>query len=282
VWFGGAAPQLDYNTFWDNAGGNIAGGTLGANDRIEDPLYVDQPSGDLALGLHSPALDSGDPAPASMDPDGTANDRGAYGGPDARSRAPLPPTGLVSTRFTNPLHNTLTWDPSASPDVEFFAVYRGAAADFVPSAATYVGMAAAASPTFDDPAGAATDWYVLASVDSSGASSGFGPAVQTSPSTDAPRPLPTRFVLHPNVPNPFNPSTLIAYDLPHAATVRLWIYDPKGRLVRKLVDASVPAGTYRARWDGRDDGGRVVRSGVYWARLVAGPDQQTRKLVVVR
>jgi subtilisin family serine protease len=282
LWFTGSAPQLDFNTFWANAGGNLSGGALGPADRIEDPLYVDAPAGDLALGLHSPALDSGDPLPASNDPDGTRSDRGGYGGPDARSRAPLPPTGLVAERVSNPVRNTLSWDPPASADTEFFAVYRGATPDFVPSSATYIGTAPAASPAFEDPAGGVSDWYCLASIDSSGASSGFGPALQPSPSTDAPRPVPTLLVLHPNVPNPFNPSTSIAYDLPRDTHVQLWIYDPKGRLVRKLVESTLPAGTYRAQWDGRDDAGRGVRSGVYWARLIAGPDQRTRKLVVVR
>jgi hypothetical protein len=236
----------------------------------------------LALGLHSPALDSGDPAPAQNDVDGSPNDRGAFGGPDARSRAPVPPTGLAVVRHTNPLRNELAWDVGPSPDVEFFAVYRGPSAGFAPSAANYLGAVPAAAPAFEDLTGGATDWYRLAAIDSSGASSGFGPALQPSNSTDSPATPPARLALHQNVPNPFNPTTSLRYDLPGPATVTLTVYDPTGRVVRRLLSEARPAGTFVARWDGRDDDGRAVGSGVYWARLEAGLEHRTRKLVLVR
>jgi hypothetical protein len=80
--------------------------------------------------------------------------------------------------------------------------------------------------------------------------------------------VPVRHFLGPNVPNPFNPATLLRYGLAAAGPVRLDIFDGRGRLVRSLVRRPyVAAGFYTATWDGRDDGGRPVASGVYHARL---------------
>ncbi|MGD8397050.1 MAG: FlgD immunoglobulin-like domain containing protein, partial [Candidatus Eiseniibacteriota bacterium] len=86
-----------------------------------------------------------------------------------------------------------------------------------------------------------------------------------------------------NVPNPFNPATTVRYELAHAATVRLSIYDEAGRLVRVLVDgAPVDAGRHAVRWDGRDGTGREVSSGVYFYRLEAGELASTRRGVLLR
>jgi subtilisin family serine protease/subtilisin-like proprotein convertase family protein len=83
-------------------------------------------------------------------------------------------------------------------------------------------------------------------------------------------------------PNPFNPQTVIRSDLARAGDVRLDLYDLRGRLVRRLVRAELPAGRHDVRWDGRDDGGRGVSSGVYLARLVSGGVDQKSKLTLVR
>lgn len=97
------------------------------------------------------------------------------------------------------------------------------------------------------------------------------------------RPLPLRVALHPNAPNPFNPRTELAFDLPAANRARLALYDVAGRRVRVLVDRELPAGAYRTAWDAQDDRGRPVASGVYLARLeVAGQSPVARKLTLVR
>ncbi|HKK70892.1 MAG TPA: FlgD immunoglobulin-like domain containing protein [Candidatus Krumholzibacteria bacterium] len=66
-------------------------------------------------------------------------------------------------------------------------------------------------------------------------------------------------------PNPSNPATVVTYDLPEATHVALRVVDVRGRVVRTLVDGWRPAGSHRARWDGRDDRGRSVASGRYFA-----------------
>lgn len=88
--------------------------------------------------------------------------------------------------------------------------------------------------------------------------------------------------LEPNRPNPFNPATAIPFELPRAGRARLAVYDAAGRLVRTLVDGEVPAGRTDARWDGRDDRGRAVAAGTYYARLTAGDVRLVRALALVK
>lgn len=86
-----------------------------------------------------------------------------------------------------------------------------------------------------------------------------------------------------NVPNPFNPSTTIAYSLSGAGSVRLRIYDVAGRQVRTLLDEQrSPAGQAEVVWDGRNDRGAAVASGVYFYRLEAGSFVSTRKMVLLK
>jgi hypothetical protein len=87
--------------------------------------------------------------------------------------------------------------------------------------------------------------------------------------------------LKPNSPNPFNPSTIIEYSLPQPETVDLSVYDLRGRRVRTLVQRRVEAGVHRATWQGHDDHGKRVGSGVYFYKLKAGSYEKTRKLVLV-
>jgi hypothetical protein len=80
-------------------------------------------------------------------------------------------------------------------------------------------------------------------------------------------------------PNPFNPSTTLSYQLPQDAAVRLEVYDLIGRKVRSLVDESKSAGYYRVVWNGRDETGRDVASGVYLYRFSATPNDGSRAVV---
>lgn len=85
-----------------------------------------------------------------------------------------------------------------------------------------------------------------------------------------------------NAPNPFNPATVIPYEVGRASRVRLRIFDVRGRLVRTLVDAAQSPGRYRAAWDGRDDQGRPVASGRYLYRLNVGFAAASRGMALVR
>jgi PKD repeat protein len=99
--------------------------------------------------------------------------------------------------------------------------------------------------------------------------------------TIAPR-IDTEPVLHPNQPNPFNPSTTIRFTVGDSDAVKLRIFDMNGRLVRTLVERRFETGTHAIEWDGRDDHGRTVSSGVYVYRLEAGASTHSRRMVLVR
>jgi hypothetical protein len=102
--------------------------------------------------------------------------------------------------------------------------------------------------------------------------------------------LPKAFSLAPNSPNPFNPTTTIGYAIPSridgnridAAQVELRIFDVRGRTVRTLVDAAQAPGRYSIVWDGRDDRGTTVGTGVYFYRLQTPQFTQARKMLLVK
>lgn len=88
--------------------------------------------------------------------------------------------------------------------------------------------------------------------------------------------------LHQNYPNPFNPSTSIRYSIADAGSVDITIYDIRGRRVRSLVRSWLPPGRYTAVWDGTNDRGGPVASGVYYYRLRCGHFADVKKLVVLK
>jgi alpha-amylase len=88
--------------------------------------------------------------------------------------------------------------------------------------------------------------------------------------------------LEQNHPNPFNPGTLIRYHLTETAPVQLGVYDVAGRRVARLVEEVQEAGSRIVSWDGRDQAGRTVGAGVYFARLVAGGQSRVVKMVLAK
>jgi hypothetical protein len=104
---------------------------------------------------------------------------------------------------------------------------------------------------------------------------------ETEP-TDVPEVAGRSLRLHQNVPNPFNPQTLIRYDIPDGGSdVTLRVYDVGGRLVRSLVEGPQTEGAKSVTWNGRDDHGARVASGVYFYRLTAPGFEQTHKMVML-
>jgi hypothetical protein len=95
----------------------------------------------------------------------------------------------------------------------------------------------------------------------------------------SPAPLPA---LREIVPNPFNPSTMVRFELPAAGRVELAIYDAAGRRVRLLAAQERPAGTHEVRFDGRGDDGRRLPAGVYLCRMQVGEFSQSRRLTLLK
>jgi len=100
--------------------------------------------------------------------------------------------------------------------------------------------------------------------------------------------LPKEFALHQNHPNPFNPSTVIRYDLPEAARVELKIYNILGQEVRTLVNEAQEAGYKSVEWYGTNNGGMRVGSGLYIYRIMVDENSagdeiiQSRKMLILK
>ncbi len=95
--------------------------------------------------------------------------------------------------------------------------------------------------------------------------------------------VPAKFRLYQNYPNPFNPTTTIRFDVPQQADVRLTIYNTLGQKVRILTDDRYATGTYEILWNGRDEFGNTVTSGIYFYKLeINGQFKDARKLMLLK
>jgi hypothetical protein len=88
--------------------------------------------------------------------------------------------------------------------------------------------------------------------------------------------------LRQNHPNPFNPATTISYVVPRPMSVEVAVFSLEGKLVRRLVDGPAAAGAREVRWDGTNERGQPVASGVYFCRYTAGKFTQTRKMLLLK
>ena len=94
--------------------------------------------------------------------------------------------------------------------------------------------------------------------------------------------LPERYSLDQNYPNPFNPTTRINFQLPKAGWVSLRVYDILGRQIATLIDGLRPAGIHTAQWDGRNENGEPMPSGIYMYKLGAGSFAVTKKMMLLK
>jgi hypothetical protein len=94
--------------------------------------------------------------------------------------------------------------------------------------------------------------------------------------------LPYEFELSQNYPNPFNPETKIEYDLTKSAQVNLTIYNLLGQKVKTLVDERQAIGSYKVSWDGKNEQGKILSSGIYFYRLEVNGVPQTKRMVLLK
>ncbi len=83
-------------------------------------------------------------------------------------------------------------------------------------------------------------------------------------------------------PNPFNPETSIQYGIPEAGRVSITIYDMQGKLVRQLIEENQAAGGYSIIWNGHDEQGNKVYSGVYFYQFNCNQLQQSQKMILMK
>jgi flagellar hook assembly protein FlgD len=93
---------------------------------------------------------------------------------------------------------------------------------------------------------------------------------------------PQIFNLSQNYPNPFNPVTHFRFSLAHQVKVKLEIFNVLGQRVKMLVDKEMPAGEYQMQWDGLNDMGNKLGSGLYFYRISAGDFVKIRKMILLK
>lgn len=135
----------------------------------------------------------------------------------------------------------------------------------------------------EDPAAAGWTFVRIVAFDTSGHYV-YSDVEELDPLSGTPQTTPNAgYVLHPNRPNPFNPRTLITFDVPAGGgTVTLDIYDARGRRVRRLGTGFHGEGRHQTSWDGADERGKPVPSGTYFCCLSAAGHCYTRKLILAR
>jgi DNA-binding beta-propeller fold protein YncE len=181
-------------------------------------------------------------------------------------------------------HADLTWDPSPAADFFYFGVYRGTTPGFVPASPQDF-HAVTLEPAFVDTQVAAgeTWYYRVAAFDDSDGFSGYSDASGILILTGVREEVDAfGFELRQNAPNPFDKRTSIAFSLDVRSDVSLRIYDARGALVRRLAAGAHDAGPHDAVWDGRDERGRRVASGMYLYELRTPRERVVRKLVLAR
>jgi len=199
--------------------------------------------------------------------------------------APMIPAGVVATAGATGLDVNLAWapsvdDPVAATPVKYYTIYRATSMTETPTQVGY-----ADKPEFTE--ALASDgmyWYAVSATDFGGNESAKSEPIpyNTLGVADG-LGVPEVYALGANYPNPFNPSTVITYQLPEAGHVSLLVYDLTGKLIRTLVSEVRPAGYYKIMWDGRDAKGSPTATGVYFYRLVAGDAfTETRKMVLMK
>jgi hypothetical protein len=127
-------------------------------------------------------------------------------------------------------------------------------------------------------------WYLVETISIDGLSTFYGPTQATVSSAVA-RDInaqPTEFALKQNYPNPFNPSTQIRYELSSASQVNVTIYDILGSEVRSLVNQYQPAGAYSVSWDGTDNSGQRLESGIFIYEMRAGQHVLYQKMTMLK
>jgi hypothetical protein len=171
----------------------------------------------------------------------------------------------------------LSWSPNPAPDFQQFHVYRGSTSSFVPAPGNRVHTTSAVGWT--DPTGVAGHVYKVTAVDFNGNESN---ATTASGPTGVGDGVPTRTAIASVAPNPSRDATGISFDLSVGSEVRLEVLDTAGRLVRRLTAGHREAGHHPVVWDGRDERGGTVASGIYLVRLSTPARVDTRRIVISR
>jgi hypothetical protein len=195
--------------------------------------------------------------------------------------APSTPLALNAHASFTPQSLDLNWAPNTEVDLSSYRVYRGQTSDFFPDVTNLV--TTTTDTLFTDPGWAQEGGYhyKVSAFDVHENESGF--ALISPDAVTAVDGLPNMAVLYTNYPNPFNPATMIRFELGQAGPTTLKVHDLAGRVVRTLLQGDLVAeGRHDITWKGRDDFGRAVAAGTYVVRLRTGAQTQTQSMTLVK
>ena len=196
--------------------------------------------------------------------------------------APAAPASLTGTASYDPDGMHLRWNRNHEPDLDSYRVYRGLSEGFIPGPASLIASTNDSTALDSNWTLSAGYYYKVSATDIHGNESGFA-LLTPETATDVALPHFSGVAyLRQNVPNPFNPSTAIAFGLKRSSHVSLKIYDLAGRLVRILAEEDRPAGDYTENWDGRDGSGHPAASGVYFYQLETGTTVLSKRMTLLR
>jgi hypothetical protein len=263
-----------YNNSWNNEV-NFYGLTPDSTNLSVDPMIVndDTTKGELDfhLQMFSLLIDAGDPN--ILDVDGSRSDIGLYGGPFGESYtyqdlAPKPPRNLSA--IVDSEYITLSWNPNTEADFNSYNLFRETTSNFTTDSTTFILSLSDTFYTHLIPVGIDALYYKLTAADNQDNESGPSEelAVIITSVNDYPATV-SDYRLYQNFPNPFNPSTKIAYKLKERGYVKLYVYEIKGELVSVLVNQTQDAGYYEVefgpetRYQIPESGIRNLASGIY-------------------
>ena len=294
---------------------DIQGGWPGEGNIDTDPLFIDPDNGNYYLQVGSPCLSMANCEEApKIDKDGRPRplgsgcDMGAYEQFDDGS-VPVKMTALTATTTTDDV--TLKWRTATETNNLGFNIYRSDTKDgkyIKLNTILLSGAGTDATPhdylfTDENIVDTRTYYYYIECVDFNGKRD-KSPILQITVGQDSevkvidnskiivPSKLktviiPTEFALLQNFPNPFNPDTWLPFKLAKNASVTISIYDTKGQLIRTIALGNRNAGIYTTKdkaacWNGRDNLGEKVSSGVYYYTLQAGEFKAMKKMVIMK
>ena len=286
--------QVSYNDIWNTSQPycTTVDTSLGGNIFL-DPMFIG--GDDYHLQYGSLCIDTGDPN--IKDPDSSRSDIGCYGGAYGESYTYLDYPPKAPDRLSAVSESTVTilsWKPNTESDLSHYLVYKDTISGFIPDTFKIVGNICNDSSVFRDYdfVLGKTYFYRVSAWDLTGHQSDYSVELEVqATSVDEfveQENRPPMYQLSQNYPNPFNSETIIWYYLPDVgyqpAEVEITIYNLLGKRVKSLVNGREYPGEHKARWDGKDDSGKEVASGIYFYRLkVSGLELvKAKKMVLLR
>jgi len=286
---------INYNDVWGNKK-NYFAGSSGDRDISQDPMFVD--SLDFHLQKFSPCIDAG--VPEILDVDSTRSDMGAYGGPGGetyfyQNLPPKAPDSLIAEALPDSSGIFLDWNDNTESDLFGYLIYRDTNENFIPNEYDVIGFASEDSSFyFDYDIELGFDYYYRVraydSVLQGGEYSEEVKVVLTGVEEEE-KEVPISFKLYQNYPNPFNSSTTIPFHISCKSQeardetpilTLMKVYNIRGELVRILLDDYLREGNHQVIWDGKDEAGEEVSSGVYFYLLRAGQNKKVKRMIYLK